>query len=442
MNCRHSVDLGCCNPNFRCVALVPHARAPMIDGNGEYCLTLKSAVLPVCQRFRLGIEIMPRPHSDLLPGLLDSTRTSIAGGLLLLSAVAMLSQAVLPSKGLAQANTANSAAQMQSSVDDLALQLRLTFRNRNSEFKSRYAILAEALDRWNQSTRSDADLRTMQAWLDDATRASIPGSRRAMPAPPEFAKVSPNPKFSGPAVEQPSLENAEPIDKASSGNASNSQRPSSEQPIISGGQTKPSIEVLPESRSVVQQRKAPARKAETPIAATKPKRTRRHPGSTPIDWSSADWSDPFVDDPLPTNPNSRIARTTRFKPASASRPAVKVNLSELSARIRGYGRALELIEADLMMADDATGFRLAGIVRELDEAFSQRELLELYLGGLSEIERMALPDMAESAETVRMLQRRVSERRQSLSGAGGAAADAELAVLDGLTRKLGQLVGE
>lgn len=367
-----------------------------------------------------------------------------ASAFLIAASTILLPPAVM-NEAHAQSEPLSATAQMQSSVDDLALQLRLTFRGRKSEFDARYATLAEALERWNQSSRTDADMRTMQSWLDDATRASIPGSGRRMPQPPSFEIASSSP----PAIESlPS--GTEPAGVVYDGDYQNQPQeviqsepagPALNDPLAESAPSESLIEVIPEPTQASEPASVVQSEPQTDVSQQpQPSQAaKRHPGSAPINWSGADWSDPFVDDPLPQNPNSRIARTTRFKPASSSTPAVKVNLTELSARIRGYRRALSFIEADLMVAENATGFRLAGILRELDAAQTQRELLEMYLAGLSEIERMAVPDLPPSSEVLRLVKQRTEERRQALSGTTGAAAEAEAAVLDGLDRKLGQL---
>ncbi len=187
-----------------------------------------------------------------------------------------------------------------------------------------------------------------------------------------------------------------------------------------------------------------------PASEPQPPSLAEHPAAADLDWGN-----PFVDDPLPGDANagvaaasnnvrlaaaeqaiSRTRRTVGFRPEAMTRAGVRVNLNELSARIRGYGRGLRAIEAELINQPQATGFELAGLVRELESLAAQRELIEIYFASLSEIERMAMEDLPSDEGVRKLVLARAASRREEVDAQTSASAQAERAVLQGVARKL------
>ena len=368
-------------------------------------------------------------------------------------------------------------AELQGMVDDLGWQLAQSFRGSGPEFNKRYEQLRLALEAWRASPRSSDDYALMQAWLEKAIRVSLPGTRRSLPAPPKFGVhraiatrpstepaatetlPAPAPEHTAqtppgnqpPAIEQQPAPRQPSTGQPNTGQLSTGQL-STEQPSTGPEvaqsnieQPSPRVEIAatpPRAEPQAETRVPPP--APAPVETTQPS-LRRHPAAATLSWS-----DPFVDDPLPNNQNSatRVAtrqpttgRTTRLKPVGNSVAGeVKMNLSELSARVRGYRQGLDFVEAELIGSGDATAFKLAGLVRELQSLADQRDLLELYYAGLSELERAAMPDLPSPRAAYRLVASRADDRQATIENATSSSADAERAVLTGVGRKLRQLV--
>ncbi len=103
-----------------------------------------------------------------------------------LVAVVIVSAAAV---GAGAAQTADSPARLQGLVNDLGLQLRLSYRANLPEYQRRYDQLGQAIAAWNGSTKSDADRAAIAGWLRQATLSSMPGSGAPMPAVPQFDQL-------------------------------------------------------------------------------------------------------------------------------------------------------------------------------------------------------------------------------------------------------------
>jgi hypothetical protein len=77
---------------------------------------------------------------------------------------------------------------LQTLVNDAVVQLQLAYRHDPAERQRRYEVIGQAIAAWNKSTRTAADTELLSEWLRRSIRASMPGSREALPPAPEFAK--------------------------------------------------------------------------------------------------------------------------------------------------------------------------------------------------------------------------------------------------------------
>ncbi|MEM6798109.1 MAG: hypothetical protein AAF589_01220 [Planctomycetota bacterium] len=390
-------------------------------------------------------------------------------------------------------------------TDDLRMQLQLSYRGQSTAYEERTGELRQARQAWLDSRQSDADRKVMITWLRAAIRASMPGFERPMPAPPVFAApplakpkpvaqlkpvAEPLPLPTLPAPGSAVTREVKPTTLAKGDEApapvtptpTANEMPKAKPPIVTDTKDEPKRDV---GNAIAQPRVAPRSEAKASemdkaVAAkeidqgtsqeqtsaakvisderqTQPMPLAKHPATAELDWGN-----PFVDDPLPVDMPDDLAqaiaaarpanppfdgaspkrRTVGFRPRLPQSPSVRINLSELSARVRGYGQALDVIEAQLIAQPGATGFQLAGMARELEALQAQRELIELYFSILSEIERLAVEDLPSPTPVIDLLAARATNRSETVQKPQSPAASAERAVLDGLRKKLTQLGSE
>ncbi|MEX2308122.1 MAG: hypothetical protein WD738_11045 [Pirellulales bacterium] len=72
-------------------------------------------------------------------------------------------------------------------MNDMVAQLKVAFRHDAAERHDRYEQLAAVMESWRRADGSDANNRLLADWLRGAMRASMPGSRAALPQIPKFA---------------------------------------------------------------------------------------------------------------------------------------------------------------------------------------------------------------------------------------------------------------
>jgi hypothetical protein len=347
-----------------------------------------------------------------------------------------LTMAMLLGTNPANAASTERTAQLQRQVQQVIEHMRLrreTMLSSEAQLAQRYALLGAALEAWNQSDRTDADADLMQGWLDQAIASSALGGQRTMPELPTFpqreaipapvAKASPeNPTGPVPTdADAPAYAaQYEPYDSFEAA-AAPQEQPDVESP--------PAVVAASPTKTIATKPVAPA--PETP--KTPDRGWASHPAS------DIDWGDPFVDDPLASDALSTTAQTTkRFKPVTGDRQ-VKIDLLELSSRVAGHNARLRELEGRLVGARQMNAFRLAALLRDLDDLQEQRAFLQLYLAGLSAEETSIGPELASAEPLVRLATSAVTQRQEDLEGDEGSQAEAERAILTSLSRKLQDL---
>ncbi len=333
------------------------------------------------------------------------------------------------------ATSTGRTAQLQQKVQQVVEHMRLrgeTMLSSETELAQRYELLGAALEAWNQSDRTDADADRMQAWLDQAIASVALGSRGPMPTAPSFpqreailapiAQASPmTPAAPAPTAAAPPVNEAqyEPYDSFDAPAAP-------QQPTI---EPTPAA-AMPPTGTITPQPLAPATEAPAQPPAGQ---WASHPAA------DVDWGNPFADDPIAHAPPSATAQTTRrFKPVT-NNPQVKIDLLELSSRVAGHNARLRELEGRLVGAREVNAFRLAAILRDLDDLQEQRGFLQLYLAGLSAEEASIGPQLASPEPLVRLATSAVQQRQEDLEGEEGSQAQAERAILTSLSRKLQDL---
>lgn len=93
---------------------------------------------------------------------------------------------------IAGASTVNAAApappdRLQVLVRETSAQLQVAYRLHPEEWQHRQEQLNAVVNAWRAAPRTDANNEQLANWLRSAIRASMPGSREALPASPAFA---------------------------------------------------------------------------------------------------------------------------------------------------------------------------------------------------------------------------------------------------------------
>ncbi len=346
---------------------------------------------------------------------------------------------------------------LQQLTGDISAQLDLRYPGAGGEKQARRDRLSEAIELWNESQKSDADAQVMERWLLDALRASMAGSKQPMPALPRFAYKSlamaptAQPLAAQPNTEQPlaaQLNTEQPLaaDPAPrprlngpvTGLAPSLPTPTpADRPDASAPFERPEI-VRPEIARPEIARPQIAR----PQIAQSP-----HPAAARIAWSDPFRDDPFQDDPIAFHQaplEQALVRETRLKPELPPRPGSieprgRVDLRELSARVRGLSQGLSSIEARLNDGRPPSAFELAGLVRDLEQLSSEDRFLRLYLNGLRPAEAREVGHGPDLAQTISLLDDRVERRQEELDESQGDRSVAERDILTALVVKLDEL---
>ncbi len=315
--------------------------------------------------------------------------------------------------------TADRSGELQQLVDALGDQIDMQRSFNRAKAEASRARLRQAIQAWQKAARTDNDFELMRIWLEQALQASLAGSR--MPLPPV-------PSFTRPEVAR-----------------TPAPAPTSIEPTSPGAPARPPHARVTEELPVA----APEPPAERPpVAATRPSRSpsrrtttdeatpdspwARHPAATPIALG-----DPFVDDPLPQQPevapavattpnrvvepkpsqtavdplqNARVVLRPTTTETTRDEDSVGINLAALAARIRGHDRGLRGIEARLIANPNLAIEDLLLLTKELETLAEQRKLIDLYVEALNPAERarVAPPESAEP------LKRMIGERANRL----------------------------
>lgn len=87
---------------------------------------------------------------------------------------------------IVQSANAQSSANLQSLVNDTAVQFKLAYRHNATEHRRRHQQLVETITAWRAARRNDVNNRMLAGWLRGAIRNSMPGSRDPLPPMPKF----------------------------------------------------------------------------------------------------------------------------------------------------------------------------------------------------------------------------------------------------------------
>jgi hypothetical protein len=124
------------------------------------------------------------------------------------------------------------------------------------------------------------------------------------------------------------------------------------------------------------------------------------------------------------------------------RPAVRVNLDELAARINGYNLALQAIDAELLRRVEYDATDVARILVRMEELLPNYENVSLYWNVVSERERTGLTSIATAGDIIASLANRIIRLRRDLDAQTDEPAPLRRVrqdLLDSLTRQLSDI---
>ncbi len=314
---------------------------------------------------------------------------------------------VVVAAGSAASAQVSRTGELQQLANDFGFQINMLrdFDRRAAEERTR--ALAVVLDRWNSSTRTDADYQKMKSWLEGAIQATMPGSQDPLPQLPWFeARLA-----SAPELPLPNEPNAD-----EPGTDPQTERAQLPEPTHTAAESPDATsDVTPEIPAA-----QPQREAVTSF-------WDRHPGARPLEIK-----DPFEDDePLAaTSATPRVAmRPTGFSTAGDSTSDVGINTAELGARVRGFVHGLRGIEARLVASPDMSLEELLGVVRELRQLSSQRDFVGMYLDVVSLDNPDQAPDLPSTNHAKALVKDRLKRLRQTDSDHAAAINSLETMLL-------------
>ncbi|MEX2316201.1 MAG: hypothetical protein WD669_03550 [Pirellulales bacterium] len=180
-----------------------------------------------------------------------------------------------------------SAARLQSLANDSVAQLQLSYRHDSVERSRRYDELGQAIAAWNKSARSAADNERLAEWLRQAMRASMPGSREALPPLPEFPRPAPTAEETPLPPRPPSSMTGNKLPTASTPSPAAEPTPADPLPHENTPARAEQAAGEPVVEKVEKSDALPGTLTSKPVTA-----------ETPVDQAEGD---PFRDDPLPVD---------------------------------------------------------------------------------------------------------------------------------------------
>ncbi len=245
---------------------------------------------------------------------------------------------------------------------DFRFQLEVGFRHDVNERARRLEQLEKISQAWQQSSRSETDRQELAKWLLEATIRSMPGSIKALPVVPRFGEQTPLH-----AIRQ-------------------------------------SAEFLVEP-TVVEEH------VESVEANAEPTTQMSAPVTLPRSFVSAE---PISTTPEPLAEPQPVAATDST--ALASKPQVRINLTELAARIAGYHEGLNEIDTALLSLHAEDISALKKHVHHLEGMASDFRFAKLYYEALTAKERRAVTSLRPMTATLAEVERRIDRTQAALSG--------------------------
>ncbi len=321
------------------------------------------------------------------------------------------------------------SGELQVTVDRLNQQLQLVARFDVRRSQIRYDALAQAIELWDASPRGDAEFAIMELWLQQALRASMPGSGTAMPTAPDFSAVE---------LSSGSIESLPPLPADASNRDRDADSISGARPLVRPDANDSTPDRARGAREAIASKSPADSLATTPTNTATPRATaspwENHPATRPLRIES---TDPFVDDPITepvTRPSPATIAGVQPEPRVALRPTTfvsretqpEVNIAELVARSSGYERGLQQINSKLIVDGEMNSTDLLLLTRELSELAKQHDFIVLYIDSLGAGQRdLILPPIS-----VDEVKNRLADKIRSRQKSGSAPDDVFLPARD------------
>ena len=250
---------------------------------------------------------------------------------------------------------------------DFRFQLEVGFRHDVNERARRLEQLEKVSQVWQQSPRTESDRQELTKWLLEATIRSMPGSIEALPIVPRFGE---QPQL--PVIERSADVLVEPT-------------------------------VVPEHVEVTSQLLTQQPVTLVPTPAAVPQSFISAKPSLTADPTTTSFE--LLTTPLPLASGSPIAASQ-----------VRINLSELTARIAGYHEGLNEIETTLLSLDAGDFAALTKQIDQLEDIASDFLFAKLYYEALTDRERLAVVEPRPMTAAFAVVERRIDQTQVALSG--------------------------
>lgn len=257
---------------------------------------------------------------------------------------------------------------------DLRFQLEVAFKHDPNERAARLVELSKVSQAWLNSPQSDADREQLARWLLESTIRSMPGSLEPLPAMPTFGAKPQRPRAAtlDILIDPPVLEKRSPP--------------------------------IPEP---VAQPPTPTTLASAEIPHTTPEQVLDDTAVAGVEFSIQTNLEPG------TTSSTNARQVTEAKPEKVA--PVRINLTELAARIAGYHGGLAEIEKKLstISADDFGS--LAEQLRQLETLTRDLRFVTLYYEALSNYERRAIAAPRTMTATLADIEQRLDRAQAEAS---------------------------
>jgi len=256
---------------------------------------------------------------------------------------------------------------------DLRFQLEVAFKHDPNERAARLVQLEKVSQTWQQSPRATADRAKLASWLFEATIRSMPGSFEALPAVPDFG-------------EQPQRQSVEQMSDVLVTQPVAAEKSGLDQHILTPAPVESTMDAQPET--LVDPTIAVVESVESHVFRKRPK----------VEAVALPQSTVAVAVPQAVEP-------------------VRINLTELAARIAGYHNGLDEVETTLLTLDEANDFTtLAAQIRQLEEMTHDFCFVSIYFELLTDDERRAVTVPRPMTATLAEIERRLDRRQVARSG--------------------------
>lgn len=344
----------------------------------------------------------------------------------------MVAVAILAAGVTAHQNAEFKITDVVQVASDLRFQLEMALRHDVRERDARIAQLDEVIQRWQSSPQSEADRQLLLTWLREAGARSLHGVMQPLPAMPEFSTAVGAADVAPPAEHQvrkvPSPEaSPRPNAKQPAPPAKGSAEPAPAAPTLgtlyARGQANEPTPVTPTPADPRDEDAITLRQPSSYVPSSPLPGSRTSRSLAPAGPESAPAPRPGARQPVEPNllaslpvPSDRVATEP-----------VRVNLTELAARIAGYHDSLDEVELVLLRMDTPDLEVVTEQIKKLDHMTRNYGFVQLYYDSLTQAERDSIREPRSMHATLREVKRQLKRCEEVLDGdyLGTFDADAE-----------------